>query len=103
MENRSRQESHLLPPPSQGGALDLLSYASLLENFGSPTWFRPTKTWLTARHDPVSSPGNLLSEMVAATELHRILALFRGTLFCMSYAAIWKNLGRQGIAPCSAG
>ena len=25
--------------------------------------------------------------MVAATESHRILALFRGTLFCMSYAA----------------
>ena len=42
--------------------------------------------------------------MVAATESHRILALFRGTLFCMSYAAILeRNLGRQGIAPCSAG
>ncbi len=26
----SRQESHLLPPPSHGGALDLLSYASML-------------------------------------------------------------------------
>lgn len=52
----------------------------------SPTWFRPTKIWLTARHDPVSSPGNV-AEMVAATESHRILALFRGTLFCMSYAA----------------
>ena len=27
-------------------------------------------------------------ERVAATESHRILALFRGTLFCMSYAAM---------------
>ena len=34
--------------------------------------------------------------MVAATELHRILALFRGTLFCMSYTAVWKKLGPPG-------
>ena len=35
-------------------------------------------------------------QMVAATESHRILALFRGTLFCMSYAAIWKETGPPG-------
>lgn len=32
-----------------------------------------------------------LLEKVAATESHRILALFRGTLFCMSYAAVGKT------------
>ena len=35
-------------------------------------------------------------EMVAATESHRILALFRGTLFCMSYAANLKKTGPPG-------
>ena len=35
--------------------------------------------------------------MVAATESHRILALFRGTLFCMSYAAnLERKLGPPG-------
>ena len=36
----------------------LMSYASCLVKC-FPAWFRPTKTWLTARRDPVSSPGNL--------------------------------------------
>ena len=33
---------------------------------------------------------------MAATELHRILTLFRDTLFCMGDADVWKSLGRQG-------
>ena len=37
--------------------------------------------------------------MVAATESHRILALFRGTLFCMSYAAVGKTWAARGLRP----